>query len=77
MKPIGVVGGIGPESTIDDYRAMIAAYRERRPDGSDPPIVLGTRLTMQSRFYHDLFERSGMAVVVPGETEQRTSTTRT
>ena len=40
MKPIGVVGGIGPESTIDDYRAMIAAYREARPDGSYPAIVI-------------------------------------
>jgi aspartate racemase len=42
MKPIGVVGGIGPESTIDYYRAMIAAYRERRPDGSYPAIVISS-----------------------------------
>ena len=42
MKPIGVVGGIGPESTIDYYRAMIAAYREARPDGSYPPIVVNS-----------------------------------
>jgi aspartate racemase len=40
MKPIGVVGGIGPESTIDYYRAMIAAYREARPDGSYPAIMI-------------------------------------
>jgi aspartate racemase len=40
MKPIGLIGGIGPESTIDYYRAMIAAYRERQPDGSYPPIVI-------------------------------------
>ena len=42
MKPIGLVGGIGPESTIDYYRAMIAAYRERQPDGSYPPIVISS-----------------------------------
>jgi aspartate racemase len=42
MKPIGVVGGIGPESTIDYYRAMIAAYREQRPDGSYPAIVISS-----------------------------------
>ena len=42
MKPIGVVGGIGPESTIDYYRAMIAAYRERQPDGSYPAIVINS-----------------------------------
>jgi aspartate racemase len=42
MKPIGVIGGIGPESTIDYYRAMIAAYRERQPDGSYPAIVISS-----------------------------------
>ena len=153
MKPIGVVGGIGPESTIDYYRAMIAAYRERQPDGSYPAIVIssvdahallgllmqgqfaavadylvveierletagagcaviaansphivfdevqrrsrlplvsiveatahealrlrrtrlalfGTRFTMQGRFYQDVFEKAGLTIVVPDETEQ-------
>jgi aspartate racemase len=42
MKPIGLIDGIGPESTIDYYRAMIAAYRERQPDGSYPPIVISS-----------------------------------
>jgi aspartate racemase len=153
VKPIGVIGGIGPESTIDYYRAMIAAYRERQPDGSYPPIVIssidanafigplmasqldvvadalvaelerlaragagcaiiaansphivfdeverrsplplvsivkataheatrlgrkrlglfGTRLTMQGRFYQNVFELSGLALVVPEEAEQ-------
>lgn len=153
MKPIGVIGGIGPESTIDYYRAMIAAYRERRSDGSYPPIVitsvdatamlgalmqgdfetvtgmmvselerleragagvallaansphvvfdqvqrrsplplvsiveatrdeavslglkrlglLGTRYTMQGRFYQDVFAAAGLALVVPDEAEQ-------
>jgi aspartate racemase len=153
VKPIGVVGGIGPESTIDYYRAMIAAYQERQPDGSYPAIVIssvdagaflgplmggdhetvlailvaelerlaragagcaiiaansphvvfdelqrrsplplvsivrataleamrfrldrlglfGTRVTMQGRFYQNVFERSGLTLVVPGEDEQ-------
>ena len=153
MKPIGVIGGIGPESTVDYYRAMIAAYQERQPDGSYPAIVIssvdaraflgplmagehekvveilvvelerlaragagcaiiaansphvvfdqlqrrsplplvsivqataleamrlhrkrlglfGTRVTMQGRFYHDVFERSGLTLVVPDGAEQ-------
>jgi len=153
VKPIGIVGGIGPESTIDYYRAMIAAYRERRPDGSYPAILIssidanafvgplmagqvdivtdalvaelerlarggagcaiiaansphivfdeverrsplplvsivrataheamrlgrkrlglfGTRLTMQGRFYRDVFALSGLSLVVPDEAEQ-------
>jgi aspartate racemase len=153
MKPIGVIGGIGPESTIDYYRAMIAAYQERRPDGTYPAIVItsvdagaflgplmggdydtvlrvlvaelerlaragagcaiiaansphvvfaelqrrstlplvsiveataleavrlacrrlalfGTRVTMQGRFYQEVFEPRGLALVVPDEKEQ-------
>jgi aspartate racemase len=42
MKTIGILGGIGPESTVDYYRLMIAEYRERRPDGSYPPIILNS-----------------------------------
>jgi aspartate racemase len=42
MKTIGLVGGVGPESTIDYYRAMIAAHREQQPDGSYPSIVINS-----------------------------------
>jgi aspartate racemase len=28
MKKIGIVGGIGPESTLDYYRGIIDAFRE-------------------------------------------------
>jgi aspartate racemase len=153
VKPIGVVGGIGPESTIDYYRAMIAAYQDRQPDGSYPAIVIssvdagaflgplmagdqetvlrilvgeltrleragagcaiiaansphvvfnelkgrsplplvsiveataleairlgrkrlglfGTRVTMQGRFYHDVFVPGGVALVLPDDQEQ-------
>jgi aspartate/glutamate racemase len=34
MKTVGVIGGIGPESTIEYYRQPIAAYRALKPDGS-------------------------------------------
>lgn len=40
MKTVGIVGGIGPESTVDYYRSIIAGYRERRPDGSYPAILI-------------------------------------
>jgi len=152
MKTLGVVGGVGPESTVEYYRLLIAAYQERmgektlpqivinsidvyrglamlddnRPDlladyfaqavktladaGVDFAIIsantphlvfpevqarttlpllsiveaacaeakrqgiiriglLGTRFTMQARFYPDVFAREGIAVVVPNEDE--------
>ncbi len=42
MKTIGMVGGISPESTVDYYRLMIAAYREQVLDGSYPLIILNS-----------------------------------
>lgn len=42
MKTIGIIGGIGPESTVDYYRAIIRAYRERQPDGSYPSIIINS-----------------------------------
>jgi len=42
MKTVGVIGGIGPESTIEYYRLLIAAYRKRIVDGSYPPIIINS-----------------------------------
>ncbi len=42
MKTAGIIGGIGPESTIDYYRLIIASYRQRRPDGSYPSIIINS-----------------------------------
>lgn len=42
MRIAGIIGGIGPESTIEYYRQIVAAYRERRPDGSTPPLVVNS-----------------------------------
>jgi aspartate racemase len=39
---IGIVGGIGPESTIDYYRLFISTYRERKPDAGYPPVVINS-----------------------------------
>jgi aspartate racemase len=41
-KTVGIIGGIGPESTIEYYRGIIAGYRERQTDGSYPSIILNS-----------------------------------
>lgn len=152
MRRLGIIGGLGPESTVDYYQLIIAAYRERT-HGSYPAIIinsidlnklrdlvtanalvelteylvaevqrlakagadfgllaantphivfddlsrqspipllsiveatceaakalglkkvglLGTRFTMQGRFFHDVFEEAGMTLVAPAEEEQ-------
>ncbi len=40
MKTLGIIGGLGPESTIDYYQKIIALYRERTRDGSYPEFVI-------------------------------------
>jgi aspartate racemase len=42
MKTVGIVGGIGPESTIEYYRFIIEGYRARNPDGSYPAIIINS-----------------------------------
>lgn len=42
MKRLGIVGGIGPESTVEYYRLIIAGYRARVADGSYPPLVINS-----------------------------------
>ncbi len=40
MKKAGIVGGLGPASTIDYYREIIETYRTARGDDIYPPIVV-------------------------------------
>jgi aspartate racemase len=42
MKTVGIIGGIGPESTIEYYRRIHALYRERTGDGSAPSILINS-----------------------------------
>src|SRR5207237_9782198 len=42
MKTLGIIGGVGPESTIDYYKNIIAFYRECRRDGSYPQFVINS-----------------------------------
>lgn len=42
MKTLGIVGGVGPESTIDYYRLLVAGWRQRVPDGSYPHIIINS-----------------------------------
>ncbi|HEX8872835.1 MAG TPA: amino acid racemase [Candidatus Acidoferrum sp.] len=42
MRTAGMVGGLGPESTIDYYRAIIARYRARKPDARSPRILINS-----------------------------------
>ncbi len=42
MKTLGLIGGIGPESTIEYYRLIIAAYREQHPNRAYPSFIVNS-----------------------------------
>ena len=42
MKTLGIIGGLGPESTIDYYQRLIALYREHTGDGSYPEFIINS-----------------------------------
>jgi aspartate racemase len=42
MRTLGIIGGIGPESTIEYYRLILAKYHRLRPDGTSPSIVINS-----------------------------------
>jgi len=40
LKKIGMIGGFGPEATLDYYRLLIGTYRKKIKDGSNPEIII-------------------------------------
>jgi aspartate racemase len=42
MKILGIIGGIGPESTIEYYRAIIAHFREQHEEKDYPSIIINS-----------------------------------
>jgi aspartate racemase len=54
MKTLGIVGGIGPESTIEYYRSIVREYRKAASDGSSPDLVI---ISIDVRVFLDLIEK--------------------
>ena len=42
MRTLGIIGGTGPETTIEYYRRLISAYRERSPEGRAPSLMINS-----------------------------------
>ena len=45
MKKIGLIGGIGPESTLDYYRRIIRAFQERKSADYPEIVIYSANLT--------------------------------
>lgn len=46
MKTIGLIGGLGPESTVDYYRSLIETHHAQHPE-ADPPSIIINSVNMQ------------------------------
>jgi aspartate racemase len=55
-RTLGIVGGVGPESTADYYRRLVGRWRERGPAGTYPSILL-----------HSLNSASALGALLEGD----------
>jgi aspartate racemase len=60
MKTLGIIGGLGPESTLDYYQRIIALYRERTRDGHYPEFVIVSVDLRKGLDFMDANDLSGM-----------------
>jgi aspartate racemase len=61
MKILGMIGGLGPESTLDYYQRIIALYRERTGDGHYPEFIVVSVDLRKGLDFMDANDLSGMA----------------
>src|SRR5215211_3521611 len=61
MKTLGIIGGLGPESTVDYYQRIVALFRERTGDWHYPEFVLVSVDLRKGLDFMDANNLSGMA----------------
>src|SRR5213079_2744534 len=67
MKILGIIGGVGPESSIEYYRNVIALYRERQRDGSYPEFIINSVDLKKGLDFMAANNLNGMADYLLGE----------
>src|SRR2546421_10186507 len=60
MKTLGIIGGLGPESTLDYYQRVIALYRERTGDRHYPEFIIVSIDLKKGLDFMDTGDLSGM-----------------
>jgi len=61
MKTLVIIGGLGPESTVDYYQRIIALFRERTGDRHYPEFVIVSVDLRKGLDFMDANDLSGMA----------------
>src|SRR5437870_6971614 len=70
MKTVGIIGGIGPESTVEYYRSIIASYRQQDRDGSYPSILINSIDLNKMIHLVESNDLEGVTEYVVGEVEK-------
>jgi aspartate racemase len=70
MKTAGIIGGIGPESTVEYYRLIIASYQERKGDGHYPRIIINSIDLKEMIALIEANELARIAELLVGEVEK-------
>jgi aspartate racemase len=60
MKTLGIIGGLGPESTVDYYQRIIALYRERTGNRHYPEFIVVSVDLRKGLDFMDANDLSGM-----------------
>ena len=60
MKTLGIIGGLGPESTLDYYQRIIALYRERTGGRHYPEFIVVSVDLRKGLDFMDANDLSGM-----------------
>jgi len=67
MRTLGMIGGTGPESTIDYYRLLNEEYKRKRPGEGNPPILMNCINYVHLMAYMEPRDWRGMAEMLSGE----------
>jgi aspartate racemase len=70
MKTLGMVGGIGPESTIEYYRFILDAYRTRVTDGTAPHLIIDSIDVNRGIAMLDANDLAGLTQYLSGSIER-------
>lgn len=62
MKKVGIVGGLGPESTVEYYKSIITTFQEKRRNKKEQPELLINSIDMYKMF--DYLDRGEMDELV-------------
>ena len=70
MKILGIIGGMGPESTVEYYRTIISLYRQQTGDGSYPPLLINSIDLKKEIEMVERDDRAGLTLFIAKEVER-------